>query len=91
MKVSLLIIAILLASCTRTEYVAVETVRVVEATWRTGGMPVGRPVVGAWIAGDSMLYRTVVLSQHGQHYEYWGGGRTLWPVGEPDYWMIGPE
>ena len=59
--------------------------------WRSGMLPVGVPVIGAWRVGDVIICKEVVYTGM-ETWEYWGDGKQTWPVERaPDWWVELPE
>jgi hypothetical protein len=95
---AVLVLVALLVSCQAGPGQAVPVVEqaprieVVQLSWRSGELPVGHPVAGAWKAGNTVVMRAVIRTDFAGIYEWWGEGQPTWPVErEPDWWAPLPE
>lgn len=92
------IISMVMASCQISPGQAVPVVEqasrveVFMLSWRSGELPVGHPVAGAWQADGTVILRAVIRTDYAGIYEWWGDDRPAWPVErEPDWWAPLPQ
>ena len=67
-------------------------IEIVQLSWRSGELPIGHPVAGAWKTGNTVVMRAVIRTDFAGTYEWWGDGLPTWPVErEPDWWAPLPQ